>query len=639
MEKQGTQNIALLTEVGHIDALTQLCAEHPELSEGAVTLIALDREVEYVLADRGVSFVSGRDYRSNDTDSVVAGEEWTARILESERWSFFAYRGVALSQVYFLSLQSYLTRLLYYVDIVVNVATQHPQAGRVIVFPPAASGPSMGSILAHCKVRAFVDAVQVVAKKKGIDVFVAPQPEFTPLKNSPQLFRVKRALFGLALAGMNAVVGVTCRPKKIRILASDYWKNLSPYVQNLPSVEIILVDRIEALKVGLKSIWKYRMRFLHTTTTSNPDLERAHTRELFLHEWNAIKEANELDAFEFRGVSLAPLLEAAFDRLVPEAGEQLLCDIDDTHTFLSRVKPDIVILRSTVSTQTHFVVLAHAARKQGIPSIEMQHGLEYYGPGSVSLRHRAEFTGVYGKLTAEQMNAVEDTSTTAVIVGSPRFDVYAASLQKEDAVQTSGALNILCVAPAVDPGGDSPDTYDTEEYYAAIASAVRAVPNATVTIKFRPGPNRDSFVKRTLETVFAGIPYTIAQFESFAELYPKADIVISCYSTALIEGLQCGKPLVYFGPSPAQSMMGRHHFAPYEAAGAMRIATSQKELEEVISELAGAPGARKLLSDGAARYLAQEYSFDGQSGDRAADLIQELAEMGRKRRSREPATL
>ncbi len=632
MESQNIKrDIVLLTEVSHIDVLESFLQQHPEIDQQTICRVALDREVELVLEDRHTPFVSGRGLRLPNTDTVVFGEQWTARILESARLSFFSYRGVTISQVYFLSFQSWLTRLLYYVDMVVSAVDQHPDVRRIIAFAPTAGGPSLGSILATHKVEAYVDAVQIVAKKYSIPVLLVPAPAREPIKNSPQLFYIKRALFSIVLSVLNCGVRITQRPRKIRILASDYWKNLAPYVQAIPSAEIVLVDRVEAFRAGPKNIWNYRMQFLHTTASAE-DPTRAQTAERFLREWKAVKASHELDVFVFRGISLAPLLEAALDSLVPEVGTNLLRDIDDTHSFLSRVKPDIVILRSTVSTQTHFVVLAHVARAQGIPSIEMQHGLEYYGPGSVSLRHRAEFTGVYGKLTVEQMKAVKDTATTAVIVGSPRFDVYAASATKENFAQVPGAFNILCVAPAVDPGGDSPDTYDTEEYYAAVASAARSIPNVTVTVKFRPGPNRDSFVERTLETVFTGIPYTIAQFESFAELYPKADIVISCYSTALIEGLQCGKPLVYLGLSPAQSMMGRHHFTLYEAAGALRVATSSKELDECMAELGRDPGARERLSAGATSFLGQEYSFDGHSSERAASLVAELVERRRARR-------
>jgi hypothetical protein len=315
---------------------------------------------------------------------------------------------------------------------------------------------------------------------------------------------------------------------------------------------------------------------------------------------------------------------------VKEVHAKLLKDIDDTHACLDRLKPDVVILRSTVSSQTHFVVLAQVAKNRGVPSIEMQHGLEYYGPGSVSLRHRAKYTGVYGPLTKRQYESLEDKSTTPVIIGSPRFDVYASVRERVEKKLKPEPLSILCVAPAVDPGGDSPDTYDTEDYYKAVAASVRDIPNVSVTIKFRPGPNRDVFVKKVLEEAFKDISYTIAQFERFDELYPKHDIVISCYSTALIEALQCGKPVIYLGLSNVQSMMGRHHFAEYEAAHAMQIATTVSELTDVI-RLLTKKHEREILSDGARAFLKSEYLFDGHSRERAVAFIMKLVEEREKR--------
>ncbi len=623
-QKQHERNILLLTEAEHADFYKVFLDANPSIAEEGFLLISLDAETEQVLSKRGIEFVSGRNYRTPDTSFCVLSEEWPAALFESKEWDFFTYRGVSLGQLYFLPLQSYLSHLLYYVDIAANLVARHPSAGRFVVFPPAKAAPPRGSTLIAQKMSVVVDAVSHVAAHSGKEVLVPAMP--TPMSQKLALpFFFKRALFGFAIGVMNIVISAASRPRSVRILASDYWKNLSPYVKNIDSAEIILIDRTEALNAGLKNIWKYRMRFLHISAFCAAATARKAAQERIAREWRSVTEKGDAGRFMFRGVSLQPLVFRALDGIVEEVTAKILKDIDDTHAMLEKLKPGIVALRSTVSAQTHFVILAHVARAQGIPSVEMQHGLEYYGPGSVSKRHRAEFTAVYGPLTKKQMQEAGDTQTTPVVIGSPRFDAYAAAREAPVGRARESGVSILCIAPAIDPGGDSPDSYDALDYYSAIASAVKKIPDVSVVIKFRPGPDRDPFVRAILASLFEGVPYAIAQREPLSELYPRSDIVVSCYSTAAIEALQCGKPLIYLGLSPVQALMGKHHFSYYVQQGAMHIADTKEALAEIVRTLSGSPDARKDLSRRALQFLKQEYLFDGNAGKRAARWLESLA--------------
>ncbi|TSC68084.1 MAG: hypothetical protein G01um101456_746, partial [Parcubacteria group bacterium Gr01-1014_56] len=457
---------------------------------------------------------------------------------------------------------------------------------------------------------------------------VVPEPALSSEQLQSARFMQKRIAFGVAIRILNIFVTIFRRPRKIRAIASDYWKNLAPCVNDIDSLEIILIDRKEAFKAGLSNIWKFRMRFLHLDAfSSNSSSEHMFARDLIAKEWQTITTESQLPLFEFKGISVQSIVSQALGLIMGQVLEKILTDIDDTHAMFLRIKPHVVLLRATISTQTHFVILAQVARALGVPSLEVQHGLEYLGPGSYTRRHSAEFMGVYGALIKNEMERVGGSRSIGVVVGSPRFDVYASVLKekaKEFPKPVAEGLSFLCVAPAIDPGGDL-DTYDYEEFFSAIASALKKVPNASAIIKFRPGPNRDSFARTTLATLFAGVPYTIAQFEPLSDLYPKADIVISCFSTAAIEAMQCGKPLVYLGVSPAQSLMGLHHFTPYAEVGAIKLATNKEELERIVVELSHNPNARKELAVKGVAFLEREYAFDGKGSERTAELVKQLA--------------
>jgi len=628
--KQEERNIIFLSELRHIDACERFLDTHQEVCSEGYLLIPLNAEIEYALAKKGTAFQSGKEYRTLDTARLTLSEEWTSSIFESERWSFFTYRVVSLGNVYFQSLQGYMSRVLYYTDIVSNVVKKHSYVQRLIVFPAPSARPAVERCLTGAMIEALVDVVTNIARESGREVIVPHDSLTTRGRSNFIAYNLKRMIFGCGIGMLNAAIALMRRPKRIRILASDYWRNLAPTLQYLDSAEVIFLDRQESFKAGMANIWKFRMRFLHLDAFS-PKIsdERKRTQALFVQKWHSIQNASGLPTFLFRGFSLQSLLVKVLDRIVTEAATRTLGDIDNTHALITRLKPDIVMLRATVSSQTHFSILAQVARAQGVPSIEMQHGLMYFGPGSITRRHTAEYMGVYGPLVQREMRGVQDEHSIPVVVGSPRFDMYARVDKNEgtNEMTNGGRITFLCIAHMVAPE-EATDSYDVVEYFQAIASAMRKIPDSHIVIKLRPGPRRDPFIVATIVALFDGISYDIVQFESLTDLFRQADVVISGYSTAALEALQCGKPLVYVGLCPLESMTGLHHFSQYVKEGAMHFASSEEELSRIFVELANSPDARKSLSENASSFLAREYAFDGKASRRAAEFITSLVSKG-----------
>ncbi len=585
------------------------------------TVVALDAEVEHVLTKRGIAFESGGRYRSPDAQPMLLADEWAEKLLSDERWGFFAYKGVSFAGLYRHPLQSYLLNLLYFADLVANAVAAHPTVGHLVVFPPQTAGPSIGSVLVDYKIRVVVDAVETVGGQNGKEVLVAGKAPEVRAQSRPLLFTVKRTCFGATLAVLNLLVCMLRRPRHIRILASDYWKHLAPYIQNLDT-EVILIDRTEALSAGLRAIWKYRMRFVHLYM-SHRTRERTEVQETFMQEAGVLTQVSDSGAYVFRGYSFWPLLRLALCALIENAYTHALAEVDAAHVLLTSLKPDVVLLRSTISTQRHFFILAAVARALGVPSLEMQHGLEYYGPGAVDRPHSAEYMGVYGQLTAREMQAAGDDCVKPVVIGSPRFDVYASTQKKHAALQPGASVSLLCIAPPTFPGLLS--AYDGLDYFAAVASAVRDTPNLSVLIKIRPGVSPNDPVHTVIATLFTGLPYAVVQREPLWELYPKSDIVVTHYSTTVLEALMSHRPVVYLGLAPAQQTMADQQFGPYVEAGVMRVAKSSVEFTQIVQMLVEDSALRGRMGGQAGAFIEREYAFDGRASERAAGLIRRLA--------------
>ncbi len=628
MGKQVTeQNILFLSELRHIDACKRFLDARADVREEGYLLIPLDAEIDYALAKEGIAFQSGKEYRTPDAARMILAEEWTSHIFESEHWAFFTYRGVSLTRLYFPQLQGYLNRVLYYTDIVSNVVAAHPHVARLIVFPSPHVPPTTARCLTNAMIDAIASVVTTVAAQSGKEVLV-PETYLPPQAQRRSLsYVLKRLLLQWGFAALNIFMVLVRRPRRIRILASDYWRNLAPSLQYLDSAEVILTDRQEASNAGIANIWKFHMRFLHLDAFSQGiSNERKLAQTLFKQKWQSIREGSDLSVYIFREFSMQPLLLKVLDNIIQESVTKTLKDVDDAHALIARLQPQIVMLRATVSSQTHFSILAQVARAQGIPSIEMQHGLMYFGPGSTGKRHSAQFMGVYGSLVQREMEEAGDKQSIPLIIGSPRFDVYA-SVQKNTGMEhiTNGQeVTFLCIAPMV-LLEEATDSYDVIEYFKAIAFALRKIPHVHAILKLRQGPNRGPFLRTIISSAFKGVSHTVAEFEPLSGLFSQADVVISGYSTAVLEALQCGKPLIYAGLCPLEGMTGLQHFLPYVKEGAMHFAFSGEELSHILKELVSNPDARKRLSENAHNFLAREYAFDGKASERTAAFIMSFA--------------
>ncbi len=618
MLKESRKNLIFLSEIKHIDELKSLLNTRADITGEGGEIVALDAQVAYELKDRGIPFISAYDFRTKDPSALVLAEEWLVKLFGSPEWSFFSYRGVSLSRIYLFPIQAYVPLVLYYTDMVGNVARAFPEAKRLIGFSFAEPAPAAGFSLEQNRLRVIVDVIANVAKQTDKEPLLIRNKMAENASHAK--FYFKRAVFEFCIGIINTFVRAFRPRKRIKLLVSDYWRNILPYIVKLPSVEIVMFDRMQAFNAGWKNILKYRMNFLHPKVKS-PSEENLQARVQIAEGFNAYKKSAGM-AFEYRGFSLAPLMLSVLESTISHAVEKTLDDIDATYEFLTRERPNVTLLRSTMSAQTHFVILAEVARNLSLPSLEMQHGLEYYGPGSMDRRHSGEFIGVYGQITTTEMQAMGDTRIIPVVVGSPRFDVHAQTAL--NSLEDKEKVSVVCVAPPIFPV-ISPDSYEMIEYFSAVAYAMRGLSNAQITIKLRPRVPERKFFERIIAELFIGMDYKIAELEPLHEVYKNADIVISLYSTAALEALLSDIPLIYLGVSPEQKLMGKQHFTAYEKEGAVYNADTIEKLKEYLILLVNNHEERRNARQRIQTFLSKSYVADGRASERAAKLIEAIA--------------
>jgi glycosyltransferase involved in cell wall biosynthesis len=392
-------------------------------------------------------------------------------------------------------------------------------------------------------------------------------------------------------------------------------------VTRLPEAEIIFFDRSEILHIDWQTRLKYRMRFLHSADFLT-GVARRRTNQAALALTEIWRDRRPSVEFPENMRTIVPLLQGAMGELMGRC-ERVLYDIEGAYTCFEQTRPQVVVLRASVSGQPHFAVLALVARHLGIPAVELQHGLEYLGPGSWSREHTAEYVAVYGPLIAAQYRALGYIPAQLREIGSPRFDKYRTDTIS-DAREVAKRYTLVCVAPDVRPF-ELYDAYGAEAYFKVVAAAAKVVPGEVcVMIKLRPGRVHRTLLNGMIERLFGDVPHRVVLDEPLADILKQADVAISGFSTAVLEALQLGVPVVMPTTSDLETSVIREHFTMYEQCGAIRITETQEALTQALTEL-GEPSVRDTMKKNAKTFLVQQFCFDGKSSERLAALVAELA--------------
>ena len=214
--EQNGRNIVFISEMKHIDLLEQFFEEHPVIREEGYILIPVELEIEYALKDKGIPFHSGGLYRIRDASTMILSEKWAVSIFESKQWSFFTYRGVSLSQLYFVPLQGYMAYTIYCAAIVTNVLAAHTNAKRLIVFSSLIREPAKGSTLAGPQIRVFSDVIKCISAEKGLEAIIVAASILPAVQFESVTFMLQRMLFSIWIRIINSCVRIFRRPRRIR---------------------------------------------------------------------------------------------------------------------------------------------------------------------------------------------------------------------------------------------------------------------------------------------------------------------------------------------------------------------------------------------------------------------------------------
>jgi hypothetical protein len=576
-------------------------------------VVACGVDIELACAHNKIPYTSAKTLRRTPTmDRLVFTRTYVEQLFNDPKLEFFTYRSIPLKNLYTFVLQEYVVRLLYYIDIF-SSAIEDGVCDQVLLFPSRKNILPTAGMLANFEASVALHAARLVVAQHNIALDIQEHMFTQEAASSLHtvIFNIQRKVFGLALGLLNAGVRMFVRRKKNRILGSDMWKNIAPLIDIMPDTELVLLDRSEALVIGWKAIVRNRMNFIHSAqfvSRSVRVMAQKRSQE-YLEKWHTVQdEVLQGHTMLFLHYSLQAALAPVVEHLMAQGTLRAVQEIEGTYAMYAALDPHVVLLRAGVSAQTHFAVLGYVAQACGIPSLEVQHGLLYLGKGSFLTHRAAEYIAEYGPRARQELREIGYSDRQLFDVGSPRFDVYTTE-PKMHRTHTKNKLAVLVIAPDVIPGSWT-DSYDVEQFYECLAQAASSVPNISCMFKLRPDQGDYQLYVDIISRLFAQVPHTIVQDKQLVRAFAVSDVVVSYYSTILLEAMANGKPTV---------------FASYAEAGALNMVQNSQELTALFAQYIQHPEEMSQAGSRAQTFMQEQYSFDGNASSKLAAIVQTLA--------------
>ncbi len=353
------------------------------------------------------------------------------------------------------------------------------------------------------------------------------------------------------------------------------------------------------------------------------------SRELLARLADPSAQARHHAVFNAFGVNLleSAYCRARLARLLTVEARVAMALYESARRMCETLRP--ALLLSSKGEGPEVRALMVGVRDAGVPVAFMPHGVVSDDPrwddvpADLALADSGSFAEIITRRTSGQ--------TPVLTIGAPKYDDFLRSREAQSLERTRAALVSRWVigrgirdtasssSPAIWLGVAATDNPDRDRAnVAAVAAFARVLPQpAAIVVKTHPRRSQPELVRTLRES--AGPTGIVVTGGDTMEVMWCCDVVVTGASTAAIEAMAAGRPVVYVG-SLEEDMYG------YARQGAALHADGPGDLPATLSAiLSGRLEVERLIARGrdfAARHLGP---LDGQATERGVAALEQLA--------------
>jgi hypothetical protein len=308
-----------------------------------------------------------------------------------------------------------------------------------------------------------------------------------------------------------------------------------------------------------------------------------------------------------------------FEHDVPETARHLLA----AERLVDEHRPDVVFVALCESGIDAAYPIA--ARKRGIPSMTLQHGLILDG-NAAAVAPAADVYATWGRLTQRQLIAATGRSEDALpIVGCPAPLRAAHGAEARSRLGLDGNRPVCQFLGALGWAVNDVNRYAEEALLAAVLDLPDQIPGLQLIIRLHAGEDVDSLRALAEER---GATACIQPDVSLEELLAASDIVVSQTTTAALWAMRAGRPVVYL------NALSERDWLPFATRGAALGVHGLDELAGAVRRTLSDSELRRGLSGGARTLVADALETVGaDAGRRVAELCETMMAAAASRRA------
>lgn len=266
---------------------------------------------------------------------------------------------------------------------------------------------------------------------------------------------------------------------------------------------------------------------------------------------------------------------------------------------------DLVVVPFDLHTPERLLLLE--ARRRGIPSTLIPHGLP--GLADPLVDTQADYLLVGGPGQAALYSRKGISAERILETGHPMMD----RAETRTGTRDPGAPRILLLS----------NMAPVKDYILVAVDVLKGFPGIQVTIKLHPGDSEELFREALggrLDERFRMI-----QKAALPKLLKEADLVIGPFSTAMIEAMAMGKPVL------AVNLERAINVPPFDGKSGMRVYESKAELTDALERFLAAPPSPPI--DHSRVLDAHAGPRDGRNCERVLSVLRGLIRQRLPRRS------
>jgi len=274
--------------------------------------------------------------------------------------------------------------------------------------------------------------------------------------------------------------------------------------------------------------------------------------------------------------------------------------------FFERWAPDCIISTSDFWPFEH--QLCCQAKLRHVPSIVIQHGTIDY----IWWPFAADLCCLWGDAHVDQLRTLGAPANRLTVAGMPATDKF---FRRNNTAPNRQVNNRpVCLILSMTNGSSAePDVFRI--YRQFIIEAINLIPFVTWKVKLHP-VETDSFYRELGDSLYGRLTFHPSSM-SLEEAVNDADVVTTIYSTAGLETMVMGRPLIV---APASARV--QELAWWPMAGGGTYATSAQEFEDQLTKLISDQNYRRRQLEGQRGFLAKSFANQGHASERIVDLLE-----------------